>query len=429
MSTGQPHYTDLDELTEVEVTWSDPYGRVQGKRVPAAAFGSATSSGRGFTFCEASLAWNFSGDIQLGASQGDPSGGYPDAVAVPDLSTLRRLPWRKGAGQVIADIQDPLGHPADSSPRQVLRRVLARLADLGYTAQVGVELEFYVLKPDGALLEPELLAYSLELANVYDPLLTEFTSGLTDYVPVEGVHTEYGPGQLEINLTHQDALTAADDAFRLRYAVKELARRHGLLATFMAKPFNGQSGSSSHLHLSLWREGDPAFAPVGGEENPLTRSAIAGVLEHLPALVAFGGPTVNSYKRYEPYSFAPTHANWGNDDRSVAVRSLVGTPRSTRLELRTPAADANPYWAVASALAAVVLGVEEGLEPPKPYGGGPALPATLAEAVQAARSDGRLADVLGADPVHDYLILAESEWTAYKGQVTSWEVDRYLRHA
>jgi glutamine synthetase len=182
-------------------------------------------------------------------------------------------------------------------------------------------------------------------------------------VPVEGILTEYGPGQVEVNLAHADALTAADDAFRLRYAIKELARRHGLLATFMAKPFAGLSGSSSHVHVSLWQQGSPAFAPAGGGESPLARHAVGGLLGHLPAVTLFGSPTVNSYKRFVPDAFAPVTATWGGDNRTAAVRSLLETPESSRIELRTGSADANPYWLVAAILAAIVSGLESGAEP------------------------------------------------------------------
>ncbi|MFC1437121.1 glutamine synthetase family protein [Streptacidiphilus sp. N1-10] len=413
---------------EIEVAWADPYGRAQGKRVPAARY-QGPAAGRGFAFCDGSLAWNAVGEVQEAALLGDPAGGYPDAYAVPDPATYRPLPWRPGAGQVIADIVDHHGEPARTSPRAVLRRVLDRLAGLGYTARAALELEFYLLRADGSPLQDGLHAYSLELANELDPLLGRFTGELTGFVPVEGVLTEYGPGQVELNLAHQEALTAADDAFRLRYAVKELARRQGLLATFMAKPFNGHSGSSAHIHLSLWRDGTPAFAPEEGRESKAARAAIGGLVRHLPGLTLFGAPTVNSYKRYEPGGFAPVRADWGGDDRRVAVRSLLETPAASRIELRTPAADANPYLALAAALGAVAVGLEDGLEPPDPRDPTAALPATLAEAVTAARADERLAEVLGRDAVHDHAVLAASEWQAYTSQVTGWETDRYLRHA
>ncbi|MFD4504661.1 glutamine synthetase family protein [Streptomyces sp. NPDC058457] len=414
-------------LREVEVAWSDPYGRVQGKRIPAARYPEA-AAGRGVAFCDGSLAWNALGEVQTGAGLGAPERGYPDAYAVPDPATYRPLPWRPGAGQVLSDVYGHDGAPSPASPRAVLRRVLDHLAGLGHSVRAALELEFYLLRPDGGPLPQGLHAYSLELANELDPLLGRFTDELTAFVPVESVLTEYGPGQVELNLAHQDALTAADDAFRLRYAVRELARREGLLATFMAKPLNGQSGSSAHIHLSLWQNGEPAFAPEAGAASKTARAAVAGLVRHLPGLTLFGAPTVNSYKRFEPGGFAPHRADWGGDDRTVAVRSLVDTPRSSRIELRTPGADANPYLALAAALAAVAAGLEDGLDLP-PADRDPApLPATLAEAAAEARADRRLAALLGEDVVSDYAVLADSEWHDSTTRVTTWETDRYLRN-
>ncbi|MFF3160103.1 glutamine synthetase family protein [Streptomyces sp. NPDC057910] len=415
---------------ELEVAWADPYGRVQGKRLPAGS--DRDPAAHGIAFCEASLAWNAAGEVQEAAVLGDPRRGSPDAYAVPDPKTARALPWRPGAMQVIADIVDCDRLPSAVAPRAVLRRVLARLAELGYTARAALELEFYLLRADGSPVQDTLHAYSLELANELDPLLAQLTGELTGFVPVESVLTEYGPGQVEVNLAHQEALTAADDAFRLRYAVKELACREGLLATFMAKPFTGQAGSSAHMHLSLWRDGAPAFTPEQGTESRAAQSAIGGLVRHLPAQTLFGAPTVNSYKRFRENSYAPTRASWGRDDRKAAVRSLPSTPQASRIEVRTPGADANPYLALAAALAAVAAGLEDGLGLPQTGTGAPCpapLPRTLAEAAEAARADKRLRTLLGQDFVHDYTVLADSEWTAYTTQVTSWETDRYLRHA
>lgn len=421
---------DLNGITEVEVSWPDQFGHALGKRIPLSRFPSAREAG--VTFCDGSLAWNVAGEVQEGVGFSNWDTGYPDALAHPDLTTFRRLPWRPEAGHVLADITDHTGAPLASSPRAVLRRVIGLLAERGYTAQVGVELEFYLLDSGGRPVQDGVHCYSLEKADELEPGLSRIIEQLRAFAPVEAVSTEYGPAQVEVNLGHTDALAAADDAFRLRYGLKALARREGLVASFMAKPFNGLSGSSAHLHLSLWRDGEPAFAPVAGAEPPLARHVVAGLLAHLPGITVFGSPTVNSYKRLEAGSFAPTTATWGGDNRTVAVRSLVGKPAATRIELRTPAADSNPYWAVAGALAAVVAGIDEAVEPPEKgggnrYGVGPALPSTLLDAVRAARADREVTAILGEPAVADFTAVAESEWTAFTTEVTTWEQDRYLR--
>ena len=421
------------DLDEVEVAWPDQAGHVLGKRIPAARF-LDRALGDGFTFCDAALAWNVVGDVVDAVSFSNSRLGYPDAYAVPDLSTAKPVPWRPRTAQVIADIVDHHRRPLAASPRAVLRRVLDRLARLGFTARVGVELEFYLLREDGSVPQEALQCYSLEKANELDPGLSTITAGLRQFLPIEGLQTEYGPAQVEINLAHAPALTAADDAFRLRYAAKELARRAGLLATFMAKPFTDQSGSSAHLHLSLWRDGQPAFGPVDGAEGPAARHAIGGLLRHLPAIALFGAPTVNSYKRYRPGSFAPATASWSGDNRTAAVRSLLETPSASRVELRTPAADANPYWAIAAALAAVAAGLEAAVEPPAKRSGnlydeGAVIPTDLGQAVAATRQDGVIQEILGTTAVADFAAVTESEWSAYQGEVTEWEVSRYLRRA
>lgn len=420
------------QVTDVEVAWPDHSGHVLGKRIPAGRFADR-AAGLGFPFCGAALAWNTVGDVEPDARISSARTGFPDLFAIPDLTTARPLPWRPGAWQVLADIVDHHRHPATSSPRTVLQGVIGRLDRLGYAARIGVELECYLLRPDGTLVQDGVQAYSLEKSNELDPLLSAVAQ-LEAYVPVEGLLTEYGPGQLEVNLAHADALTAADDAFRLRYAIKELARRHGLLASFMAKPFADLSGSSSHVHLSLWQQGEPLFAPVDGGESPLARQAVGGLLTHLPAVTLFGSPTVNSYKRFVPDAFAPVTATWGGDNRTAAVRSLLETPESSRIELRTGSADANPYWLVAAILAAVLSGLESKAAPAERGDGdlsrrAEPLPATLADALAATRQDKVLADILGPDAVHDFALLAESEWREYTRQVTSWETDRYLRRA
>lgn len=418
-------------LREIEVAWSDLFGHAQGKRIPARRF-LDRARGSGFSFCEASLGWNADATVVDGLQLTNWDGGYPDVFAVPDLGTFRPLPWRDGVGHVISDIVRHDRTPSLLDPRAVLKRVLNRLTKLGYTAKVGVEFEFYLLNIDGSPFQHDIHAYSLENANALDPLLADLHDTLSAFVRLEGIQTEYGPGQVEANLVYTDALEAADDSARLKYAVKELARRHGTLASFMAKPFAGQSGSSAHLHISLWRDGQPAFASAGCSENPIALQAISGLLEHLPSITLFVAHSVNAYRRFEPDSFAPATVTWSRDNRSAAVRSLVeSTPEANRIELRSGAADANPYWLVASALAAVVAGLEAGRTPPPPaaanlYGSGTRLPESLGVAAALAEQDDTIADILGAESVRDFVTIARSEWDLYNSQVGDWERRRYL---
>jgi glutamine synthetase len=420
-------------LSEIEVAWADQLGHTLGKRLPVAGFLDQAANER-VGFCDATLSWDVVADVHEGARLTGWRTGFPDLYATPDLDTFRLLPWRPGAGQVLGDIVDHEGNPVRTAPRTVLRRVTERLAELGYHAEIGVEIEFFLLDPAAQPLATAVHCYSLEKLNELDPVLTSITEGLAGYLPVEAVTSEYGPGQLEINIRHRDPIGAADDAFRLKYALRALARAAGARVTFMAKPFQGLSGSSMHLHVSLWRDGEPAFVPDAGAENPLMRAAIAGVLRHLPAISVFGAPNINSYKRFEARSYAPVTATWGADNRTAAVRSLVESGPATRIELRTPGADANPYWSVAALLATVIAGIEDNEElAPRGsgdlYGAGQPLPRTPAEAVELARSDKRIAGLLGEDAVHDYTLLVQQDWLAYITTVTGWERDRYLELA
>jgi glutamine synthetase len=419
------------ELREVEILWSDHQGHARGKRIAAEGF-LERAGDQGFAFCDAVLCWDVAGDVKDGLRFSGWETGFPDLFAVPDLDSYRPVPWRPGVGQVVCDL---VGHDRElvrTAPRTVLRRVLERLARLGYEAEVGIEIEFHLLKADGTPFTDGVQAYSLQKAAELEPVLDGIVTGLTGFVDLEGANTEYGPGQAEVNLRHRPALNAAAQAARLKYGARELARRAGGLATFMAKPYADQAGNSMHLHISLWRNGEPAFAPDGHAENDLHRRAIAGLFEHLPGIVLYGAPTVNSYKRFTPMSFAPSTRTWGHDNRTVAIRSLVESPAATRIELRTGAADAEPHWATAAALAAIVAGLEaEPSDPGEPgqgnlYTTGEPLPSNLADGVAAARADEAIAEILGEDAVHDYTKLAEYEWQTFLGAVTAWDRERYL---
>jgi glutamine synthetase len=422
---------DDGSLTEIEIAWSDPFGHAQGKRIPASQFLNR-ATGTGFAFCEASLGWDTEGTVIDSLRLTNWSGGYPDVYAVPDLSTYRPLPWRPRVGHVISDIVAHDRSPSLLDPRAVLKKVLARLASLGFTAKVGVEFELYLLNGDGSMFQDDIHAYSLENANALDPILSDLYETLSAFTRLEGIQTEYGPGQIETNLVYTDALEAADDAARLKYAAKEVARRNGKIASFMPKPFTEHSGSSQHLHISLWRGDEPAFAPDDGAENDLTLHAIAGLLEHLPSITLFGAHSVNAYRRFAPDSFAPATVTWSRDNRSAAVRSLIEPePAASRIELRSGASDANPYWLIASALAAVVAGLEANRSAPPALGGnlytaGVPLPESLGVAIELATRDDTILDILGADSVLDFASLARSEWVQYSTQVSDWERTRYL---
>lgn len=434
MKTGEQYLNDAiahGEIDEVEVAWTDQLGHAAGKRVPAENLAEHLHNG-GIAFSSGQLTWNVAAEVQGDLHFASWDTGFRDIYAVPDLSTARPLPWRERVAHVIADVNDHDGSPLGWHPRTILRTAIERLADQGIEALVGVELEFYLLEDDGRPYQNRLESYSLENANRYGPLLEDLAAALRAFTRLEAIETEFGPGQIEANLRYTDPLTAADDAARLKYAAKEVARRHGKTATFMAKPLLGQSGSSSHVHFSLRRGGEPLFAPVDGHESPQALHVIAGLLRHLPALALFGGHTVNAYKRVEAGSWAPSTVTWSGDNRSAAVRSLVLGRESSRLEVRTAAAEANPYWLIAAILSAATAGLDAAETPPEPVTGnaylqGDPLPSDLPAAIAAARDDAELAKLLGPVNVEDFARIAESEWRAYSSHITDFELERYLQ--
>jgi glutamine synthetase len=251
---------------------------------------------------------------------------------------------------------------------------------------------------------------------------------------------EFMKGQYEINLRHTDALRAADRAFRLKAAVKDIAAQQGLVATFMGRPFNDQGGSGAHLHVSLNRDERNAFdAP--GEEHGVgaeLRAFTAGVLAHAPGLMALLGPTINAYRRIQPGSLAPTHANWGFDNRTTFVRIPPERGGATRIEIRAADGAANPYLAIAAVLAAGAHGVREGVTPPRPVDGdayradrkliGPALPTSLEAALDALEGDTVLRRALGPQIVETFLAVKRFEVERHRAWVSDWEIAEYLHH-
>jgi glutamine synthetase len=423
----------------IRVSYSDMIGTDRGRDVLLEEL--ETALGHGLAFCRAIYHTSPRGDVV--PVQGGLEAGLPDIKARPDLSTLTDLPWEPGAAWVLADVDAMDGAPAGEGPRHVARHVSAKLAELGLRAVIGPELEFYVLEPDPTC-DRGWKRYADEPGNVYvvgrkgDPrgiLLTMLRYLRDARLQVTAANHEFSAGQFEINLGHSELVDAADRAFRMKSGVQEIARHEGLLATFMAKPFNDEGGSGFHLHVSLVDEdGENVF----GTEDDLSdtgRAAIAGVLAHAPALAAILNPTINSYKRFGPDTLAPWLIDWGLDNRSAMVRIPPERGRSSRMEVRLGDATANPYLAMAAVSAAVYLGVRDKLEPPAPlegYGYDPAsapmLPQSLPEALDALEADTELREVLGDYFVTSFLAYKRNEVERFSRHITDWEFLEYAYH-
>lgn len=427
----------------VRVTYPDLIGTDRARDVLLDHLPSACE--HGLAFCRAVYHTTPRGDVV--AIQGGIDAGLPDISVRPDLSTLARVPWEPGVAWCLGDTTDPAtGGPAAESPRDLLRSVLARCTDAGLSPVVGPELEYFLLEEDATALNgwrrsPTVTGsvYTAGLRADPDNHLLRTLRQLRDLgIGVITGNHEFDGGQYEINLTHSDALDAADRAFRFKAAVKELARKEGKLATFMAKPFNDSGGSGFHLHFScVDADGrnvfdDPAGA-FGLSGN--ARHAIAGLLTHAPALAALLNPTVNSYKRFGPDTLAPWLINWGLDNRSAMVRIPPERGSGARLELRLGDAGANPYLAIAALTAAALLGVQEGKEPPAPLEGygyhlekSQVLPMNLTAALDALEADEALTELLGKDFTASFLAYKRDEAERFQRHVSDWEFAEYSYH-
>jgi glutamine synthetase len=424
----------------IRVSYPDLIGVDRGRDVLLGELPAAMA--HGLAFCRAVYHTSPRGDVV--PVQGGLEAGLPDITVYPDLATLTPVPWEPAAAWCLGNAVTADGEPAPESPRTVARRVAGQLDGLGYRLICGPELEFFVCepRPDGGWQR-----YAGDLGNVYvvgrkgDPqgLLLHLLRQLRDArLQVTAANHEFSPGQFEINLGHSELVDAADRAFRLKSAVQEIARQRGLLATFMARPFNDEGGSGFHVHVSL--AGDSGGNVVGDEAGPdglsaVARHALGGVLRHAAALSALLNPTINSYKRFGPHTLAPWLIDWGLDNRSAMVRVPPERGAAARLEIRLGDATANPYLAMAGIGAAVCLGIEDKIEPPaklEGYGYDPAkaplLPQRLGAALDAFEADTELTDVLGRYFATSFLTYKRNEIERFERYVTDWEFGEYAYH-
>jgi glutamine synthetase len=368
--------------------------------------------------------------------------GFGDFHALPDLSTFRKVPWLVDTAMVLCDHHHLDGSPIEVSPRQVLAHCVEEAETQGLVPRMAAELEFFLFqKPDtdGTLLRPvrtRSATYGVSRGSRDEELIGAIRRHVAEFgIPVESSMPEAGSGQYEINLAYSELPLTADRAFLYKHAVKEIADRHGLIASFMAKPMAG-FGSSCHLHQSLWSPaGQNLFSDPGSPHglSALAGSFIAGQLATMAELACLYAPTMNSYKRLVTDSAAPTTVSWGIENRTTALR-LVGTsPESLRIENRCPGADVNVYLAMAAALAGGLYGIERQLALPEPVAGNAyadatleALPTSLEAAVSRFEGSEAAKQFLGASFVEFYAATRRWEVEQFRAQPTDWEISRYL---
>ena len=434
-------------IDTVVIAFPDMQGRPVGKRVTSDFFKSHVAE-HGIEVCEYLLAVDVDMNPLPGYRFANWDTGYGDVVCHPDFGTARRIPWLPGTAVVIADLVTTDGAPVDVSPRQMLRRQLERAAERGLRVCSATELEFFLfrdsyeeasemewrgLSPHTSTIEDYQLLQTSREEYILRRIRNEM---LAADIPVEFSKGEAGRGQHEVNVTYDEALETADRHLVFKNGIKEIAAQEGRAATFMAKWTMADVGSSCHVHTSLWdaTSGDPLMADPSHSSGLSTvgRRFLAGQLYAARELAWCAAPTLNSYRRYTPGSWAPTAAVWGEDNRTCGFR-VVGHAAGRRVESRIPGADVNPYVVLAAAIAAGIYGIDHELELADPYPTNayeatdvPRIPTTLVEAIDELRDSPVALEAFGPEVHHHLLNTAQQEWEASNRHVSDWELARYF---
>ncbi len=448
-----PHDRILRQLAEqntekVKLAITDIDGILRGKMISFEKFVSILE--KGFGFCNVVFGWD-AADIAYDNTQYTGwHTGYPDATAVIDLGTFRQVPWENDIPFFLADFRDAKGNDLPVCPRSLLKQIIKQAADNGYTPYFSQEFEWFNLVDNGNKLYEEkfrdtqpitqgMFGYSMLRAAQQSDYFNDLFDLLKKFgVPIEGLHTETGPGVYEAAISYSEILEAADRAVLFKSGVKQIAHNHGVLATFMAKFNESLPGCSGHVHQSLWNKAKKQNLFYDKKQpsgiSTLMESYMAGQLACLPFILPMFAPTVNSYKRLVEGAWAPTTLTWGIDNRTTALRALPGSASSTRLETRVVGSDSNPYLAMAACLAAGLYGINNKLKlkTAATQGNGYAdtkngtLPKNLWEATQAMKGSSVAKELFGPAFVDHFTATREWEWKQFSKVVTDWELKRYL---
>jgi glutamine synthetase len=455
MTTPTPEHPALTAVRKsgshkVKVAVSDIDGVLRGKYLHIDKFLGAAepAPAGGFGFCDVVFGWDVADQTYDNTQLTGWQHGFPDALARLDLATQRCVPWDGNVPFFLGEFVRPDHTPSPICPRQTLKRVLARAEKMGFTAMCGMEFEWFNfletpqswdakcgVNPEP--ITPGMFGYSLLRMNRN----REFMNALMDEmlafgVPIEGLHTETGPGVFEAAIMFSEALEAADRGLLFKAGAKEIAARFGIMPSFMAKWSQQYPGCSGHCHQSLSDGKKNLFHDAKSRSgmSRLFESYLAGQLATLLEFAPMLWPTINSYKRLVDGFWAPVKPTWGLDNRTASFRVIAGSPKSTRLETRAPGADVNPYLAVAACLAAGLDGIERKLPLTTPpiegtnRGGEdiPRAPRTLIETTRVFRQSERARDWFGDDFVDHFAATREWEWRQWQDAVTDWERKRYF---
>jgi glutamine synthetase len=441
-------YVKSHPAGKVKIAFPDIDGILRGKYVSTEKF--LTIAGNQTGFCDVIFGWDV-GDVAYdNASFTGWHTGYPDNPARIDLSTFRKIPWENDLPFFLGEMIDAKGQPSTICSRQLVRKVLKEAEKAGYHPIFSQEFEWFNFSetPRSAQeknyknltpLTPGMFGYSVLRTTLQNPFFSDLFDLLNKFdIPIEGLHTETGPGVLEAAIVYSGILQAADRAVIFKTAVKEIAYSHGILATFMAKMNESLPGCGGHVHQSLWdKSGKKNLFYSEKDKNsmsPVMKSYIAGQLFCLPHILPMYAPTINSYKRLVEGAWAPTTLTWGVDNRTVALRVLSGSNKSTRLETRVIGSDVNPYLAMAAALASGLYGIKNELKLSQPatVGNGyrnfsnGTLPQTLEHATENMKNSKVAKSILGEKFVAHFTGTREWEWRQHLKPVTDWELKRYF---
>jgi len=426
-------------ITEVECLVPDITGNARGKIIPATKFSHDYGTRLPEGIFATTVTGDFPDDYYELVSPADS-----DMVLRPDPGTARVVPWASApTAQIIHDCYTRDGRPHDLAPRNVLRRVLSLFEGLGVKPILAPELEFFLVQknidPDLPLLPPAgrsgrpetaRQSYSIDAVNEFDPILDD----MYDYaeameLDVDTLIHESGAGQLEVNFQHADPMSRADHVFLFKRTMREAALRHGIYATFLAKPMSNEAGSSMHLHQSMvsLKTGKNLFHdPKSGGMSAMFHHYLGGLQKYVPMAMAFFAPNVNSYRRLALGEVAPINVQWGFDNRTCGLRVPIDTPENARVESRFAGSDANPYLAMAATLACGYLGIKEKLMPTEPLTAsaqdkGYELPRNLEHALNMLLEAEELTEILGKRFVRAYISVKQKEYETFFRVISSWE--------
>lgn len=432
---------------KVKIAFTDIDGILRGKYISRDKFRSILE--KGSTFCDVIFGWDAADALYDRSTYTGWHTGFPDSPARLAPGTLRFIPWEDQLPFMLGELTDAAGNPSPVCPRQLLKKIAGEAKAAGFAPVFAQEFEWFNFKetPESAAakqyrdltpLTPGMFGYSILRSTLRNDFFRALFDELTAFgIPIEGLHTETGPGTYEAAIAHSEVVEAADRAVLFKTAVKEIAYRHGIMATFMAKIHEQMPGCGGHVHQSLWdAEGQRNVFHDASDPlrlSDIARHYIAGQLHCLPHIMPMFAPTLNSYKRLVEGAWAPTTLTWGIDNRTVALRVLNGGASSARVETRVIGADVNPYLAMAASLAAGLYGIKYKLDPGDPVNGNgylatgkEKLPATLFEAASRMKTSEIAQELFGETFTRHFVMTREWEWRQHLKSVTDWEYRRYF---